>query len=74
MDPFHSVNSPVLAPVTTRFPSGNQRATLMGQRALFMDMWTNFVQAPSMGSFKDICEGSIYKETEGAEPFFSWLH
>lgn len=41
--PFHSVNSPELAPVTKRLPSGVHANVNIGQRILFVAVLTNLV-------------------------------
>lgn len=41
--PFHKVNSPELAPVTNRLPSGVHAKVNMGQRILLVAVLTNLV-------------------------------
>lgn len=47
--PFQSVNSPELAPVTNRRPSGVQANVNMGQRILFVAVLTNRVVTALVG-------------------------
>lgn len=47
--PFHSVNSPELAPVTKRRPSGVQASVNIGQRILFVAVLTNLVVTAFIG-------------------------
>lgn len=43
VNPFHNVNSPELAPVTKRRPSGVQASVKIGHLILFVAVFTNLV-------------------------------
>lgn len=47
--PFQSVNSPELAPVTKRLPSGVQAMQKIGHRILLVAVFTNRVVTQFMG-------------------------
>lgn len=49
VNPFQSVNSPELAPVTNRRPSGVQARVNIGHRILFVAVFTNLVVTALMG-------------------------
>lgn len=49
VSPFHSVNSPELAPVTSRRPSGVHANVKIGQRILFVAVLTNRVVTALIG-------------------------
>lgn len=47
--PFHNVNSPLEAPVTSRLPSGVQAMQKIGQRILLVAVFTNLVVTAFIG-------------------------
>lgn len=47
--PFQSVNSPELAPVISRRPSGVHASVKIGQRILFVAVFTNLVVIALVG-------------------------
>lgn len=47
--PFHNVNSPELAPVTRRLPSGVHANVNIGHRILFVAVLTNLVVTAFVG-------------------------
>lgn len=49
VSPFHNVNSPELAPVTSRRPSGVQANVKIGHRILFVAVLTNLVVTALIG-------------------------
>lgn len=52
VNPFHSVNSPELAPVTNRLPSGVQANVKIGHRILLVAVLTNLVVIALLGFSK----------------------
>lgn len=57
--PFQSVNSPELAPVTNRLPSGVHASVNMGQRILFVAVFTKRVVIAFAGLSSELLGGSI---------------
>lgn len=49
VSPFHSVNSPELAPVTKRLPSGVHASVKMGHRILLVAVFTKRVVTALIG-------------------------
>lgn len=49
VSPFQSVNSPELAPVTSRLPSGVHANVKIGHRILFVAVFTNRVVTALIG-------------------------
>lgn len=47
--PFHKVNSPLEAPVNSRFPSGVHFKSFIGDLNLLVDVCTNFVATQAFG-------------------------
>lgn len=58
--PFHSVNSPLVDPVSNRLPSGVHRTTLTGCLILLSDEWRCFAGIVSAGFIKRAPGGSIF--------------
>lgn len=49
VSPFHRVNSPLDAPVTSRLPSGVHAIQKIGHRILFVAVFTNLVVTEFIG-------------------------